>query len=46
MGQKIPYSDKSNNGDVKYPQKDCFVLKDVSEEELEKRRISVYSYLL
>ncbi|WP_298935773.1 hypothetical protein [uncultured Prevotella sp.] len=46
MGQKIPYSDKSNNGDVKYPQKDRFVLNDVSEEELEKRRISVYSYLL
>ena len=46
MGQKISYSDKLNKGNTKCSPKDKFVLTDVSKEELEKRRISVYSYLL
>lgn len=46
MGQKIPYSYKFSKGNVKCSPKDKFVLNDVSKEELEKRRITVYPYLL
>lgn len=45
MGQKMQHSDKLM-GNVKHSPKDKFVLNDVSKEELEKRRIPIYSYLL
>ena len=46
MGQKMQHSDKPSMGNVKHFPKDKFVLNDVSKEELEKRRIPIYSYLL
>ncbi len=46
MGQKMQHSDKPSMGNVKHSPKDKFVLNDVSKEELEKRRIPIYSYLL
>lgn len=45
MGQKMQHSDKPSMGNVKHSPKDKFVLNDVSKEELEKRRIPIYSYL-
>lgn len=46
MGQKMQHSDKPSTGNLKHSPKDKFVLNDVSKEELEKRRIPIYSYLL
>lgn len=42
----MQHSDKPSTGNVKHSPKDMFVLNDVSKEELEKRRIPIYSYLL
>lgn len=46
MGQKMQHPDKPSTGNVRHSPKDKFVLNDVSKEELEKRRIPIYSYLL
>lgn len=45
MGHKI-HKDKDNQGRMQSSLKDGFVLNDVLTEELDKRRIPVYSYLL
>lgn len=52
MGQKITnkkdYSDKQSNKGACIPKStgNIFVLSDVTKEELQKRRVPVYKYLL
>ena len=46
LKQQINFSKKKKNDSIQTNRSEKFVLSDVSKDELKKRRIPVYSYLL